>query len=183
MRKTHRFWKRFFHEFLQFWPPKPPILMNFWCVVASKFHQFLGAFRLPNPLVLGACSITLNIECEKWDFVKICILPRENQYFSGLEHWGDQQIQATIDETTRWKCIENPYVFNHRFYQKSSKFRPKIRSPQAYPKKYQKSRFFDHFGLPKHSQNPSKIRRAACSTRRVKPHCIFACLNILLCML
>ena len=27
------------------------------------------------------------------------------------------------------------------------------------------------------------IRRAACSARRVKAHCIFACLNILLCML
>ena len=132
--------------------------MDFWCVLASKFHQFLGAFRLPNPLVLGACSMTLNIEC-KWDFVKICILPRETHYFSGLEHWGDQQIQATIDETTRWKCIENPYVFNHRFYQISSKFRPKIRSPQAYSTKYQKSQFFDHFGLPKHSQNPSKIEK------------------------
>ena len=143
--------------------------INFWCVLASKFHQFLGAFRLPNPLVLGACSITLNIECEKWDFVKICILPRENHYFSGFEHWGDQQIQATIDETTRWKCIENPYVFNHRFYQKSSKFRPKIRSPQAYSKKYQKSRCFDHFGL----QNPPKIQPKSIQNRASKKHSIF----------
>ena len=127
--------------------------LNFWCMLASKFHQFLGPFRLPNPLVLGTCSITLNIEREKRDFIKIYILLRKNHYFSGLMHWGDQQIQATIDETTCWKSIENPYVFRYRFYQKSSKIRLKIKTPQTYPKKYQKFRFWDYLGC----QNPTKI--------------------------
>ena len=34
--------------------------------------------------------------------------------------------------------------------------RPKWTSGKAYPKNYQKSQFFDHFGLPNPSQNPSK---------------------------
>ena len=39
---------------------------------------------------------------------------------------------------------------------KIEKNRPKWTSGKAYPKKYQKSQFFDHFGLPNPSQNPSK---------------------------
>ena len=110
-------------------------------------------------------------------FYKMCILPKKNHYFSGLMHWGDQRIQATIDETTRWKSIENPYVVSHRFYQKSSKIQPKIKFPQAYPKKCQKSRFWDRFDLPTPSQNLSEIRRAAGSARR-KSHSIYALINM-----
>ena len=50
-----------------------------------------------------------------------------------------------------------PYVFRHRFYEKSKKFKPKMRSPKAYPKNEPKFRFLDHFGLPKPFQNPFKI--------------------------
>ena len=164
--KTMYFSHAFFSRFSSIWASKTTYFsMNFWCMLASKFHGFLGPFRLPNPLALGACSIPFNIEREKWDFRKICIFPRENHYFSGFEHRRDQQIQETIDETTQWKCIENPYDFNHQFYQKSIKIREKLRFPQAYPKKYQKCWFFDHFGIPKPSQNPSEIKKKSMKNR------------------
>ena len=122
--KNITFLEPFFSRFSSIWASKTTYFsMIFWCMLASNFHWFLGPFRLPNPLALGACSIPFNIEREKWDFRKICIFHRENHYLSGFEHRRDQQIQETIDETTQWKCIENPYDFNHRFYQKSIKIR------------------------------------------------------------
>ena len=73
---------------------------------------------------------------------------------------------SSIEEISRFKKqlmkrrVENslkiPMFLAIDFIKKSNKIQPKIRSPHAHPKKYQKSRFWDHFGLPKPSQNPSK---------------------------
>ena len=48
--------------------------------------------------------------------------------------------------------MKNLCVLHDWFYQKSSNFLEKLRSLKTYPKKQQKYRFFDNFGL----QNPPK---------------------------
>ena len=109
IKKTHAkntwFLEPFFSRFSWILASKTThFALNFWCMLASKFHRFLEPFRLPNPLVLGTCSITLNIEREKWDFLKCAFYLGKITIF---------QV-ACIEEISRFKQqlmkqrVENP---------------------------------------------------------------------------
>ena len=66
------------------------------------------------------------------------------------------------------KIAKKQHVFSHRFYQKSRKNRPKIRSPQAHPKKPStSSTFFDNFGAPKMHFCCAKLSKNAFLRRQV----------------
>ena len=89
----------------------------------------MGPFRLPNPFALGTCSIPFNMKREKLNFVKICIFPEENHYFSGFckkhvfaifMHFSfqnsSQNPSKTRSEHFKNRCRKR-VDFQHRFFE------------------------------------------------------------------
>ena len=106
------------------------------CIFEALLYRFFSIFDLKIDGFLNPFCMQFSSKCQKCETWKICILPRENQYFQGFEHSNRHQ-----------KTAENP---------------SKIKVRKNILKNAIKIDFGTHFGL----QNPSKIHSKALGKRR-----------------